>query len=137
MSNTQILSNADINQESLEEVFENAGYKVEKQDERLVITHEGTVASVYFRADVLSIFTSYRVKPGVDISEFKDKILELNSAHSISNSTLNQSRNALVITMSYLTSVGIYIPHFIFTINAYFAFQKINFKKIDCSEFIE
>ncbi|AOP82307.1 hypothetical protein ACJP8O_002478 [Enterobacter hormaechei] len=137
MSNDQILSNADITIKRLEEIFANAGFKTESFENRIVINHEGTVASVYLRSDVISIFTSFQVKPEVNIDDFKDKILELNSAHSLSNSSLNEAKNKLVISMTYLTSVGVYIPHFIFTINGYFAFQTINFKRIDCSEFIE
>lgn len=133
----QTLDNDSLNLEKLDLIFKNAGIQTFKEERRLIINHEDTVSSLYFIKDIISIFTSYKIKDDADLSNIHQKLLDLNGTNTFTSARVSDNGTHVIVLMTYLTTAGVFIPHFILTVNGYFAFQKLNFKRVDCSDFLE
>lgn len=132
----KLLENKDINKESLKNIFDNAGIKTDIINNDLVIQKDNIKSIVYCKPDVVSIVSSFRLKPNLDEKILQAKLVDLNHGAYPHRFFLTTDNKTLSISITYLTSVGIYIPQFVLTTNAYFAFILLDFKRIDCSEIL-
>lgn len=132
----KLLENKDINLNSLRHVFDNAGLKTDIIDDDLVIQRENIKSIVYIRADLVSIASRFRLKPDLDNGIIESKLVELNHGTYPARYFTSEDNKTLIVSITYFTSVGVYIPHFILTINAYYGFIPLDFKRVDCSDIL-
>ncbi|HGH4739396.1 hypothetical protein M2Y25_18130 [Klebsiella pneumoniae] len=133
---SKLLENKDINKESLKNVFDNAGIKTDIINDDLVIQKDNIKSIVYCKPDVVSIISNFRLKPDLDEKILQNKLVDLNHGAYPHRFFLSSDKKTLAISITYLTSVGIYIPQFVLSTNAYFAFILLDFKRIDCSDIL-
>lgn len=84
----------------------------------------------------MSIISNFRLKPDLDEKILQNKLVDLNYGAYPHRFFLSSDKKTLAISITYLTSVGIYIPQFVLSTNAYFAFILLDFKRIDCSDIL-
>lgn len=132
----KLLDNKDINLNSLRNVFDNAGFKTEIIDGELVIQKESIKSIIYIRSDLVSIVSKFRLKPDLDNEIIESKLVQLNHGTYPARYFTNDDKKTLIISITYFTGVGIYIPHFILTANAYLGFIPLDFKRVDCSDIL-
>lgn len=137
LAENSVVENNDLNLDVILSIIKNAGIAAEHGNERLLIENNGITSNLFFKSDVINVYTTYNFKEGVILSELKDKLIELNGNHSFTKTTINEKTNKLVVSMNYLTTTGVFIPHFILTLNGFFAFQRIGFQRVDFSDFLE
>ncbi|MFZ5271580.1 hypothetical protein [Enterobacter asburiae] len=137
MSTEQIIQPANIDYDFLMRTLQNAGMQAELKNERIILTNGKTKATVRILTDVITFFSYYKIKPDVERQKLLEMIYGLNQPSSFNISSITKNQERLSISMAYLTSSGVFIPHFIHTINGFFAFQRISLKKNNLSDILE